>query len=203
MTDEQFVKRLTEIDALGAAGDSQMQAFLKENGGRAARTRLIALAERGVTRAKRGTTKSAASFLPDNYPDAEARAVAIEKWNKARRPDLVDNIERQIDLFRSHYEDTKQVDWRARWRRWADNAPNFTRPPYGTPAAVLPMHQEATLEEWVGRLKMFYGLDPDVPVGTWGRWFGKPGEPNCKIPAEAFRVIKPLLPPLAQIQLPG
>lgn len=180
MTDEQFAQKMSELDENhDLAG---MREMLKPAG---QLSRLIALAVRGATRAKRSTTKAPETFVHDDFPGPQDREHAIAYWRKHGRQDLEPRVEEQIDKFRSHFADKKAASWSGRWRTWYMNAIDYTRPsPGSVPAAVI--FRQAPISEWVIRLAMFYGYDEEVPKGTWNAtWGPRPSEKNNKVPSDA------------------
>jgi hypothetical protein len=183
MLDNQFATKLQELDT---AGDVQgMRDFLKANGGM---SRVIALAVRGATRAKRDGTKAKAGALPDDFPDAAARERAKAYWVANGRPDLADGIDRQVEKFRGHFEVIRRPSWPRTWGTWVRNAPDMTPPPrsFGQSNASVAFEQ-TTIDGWVSRLVIFHGGDQDCPEGTWSpKWGAKPGQQGCRVPPEAL-----------------
>jgi hypothetical protein len=161
-----------------------MRDFIKANGGMA---RVIALAVRGAKRAARAAPK-VNSFLPDSFPDAAAIEAAVTFWRRAKRPDLEAAIERQIDHFRAHFQDVKRPSWPRTWATWYRNALNFTPVARGLGSGNEAVaFEQTTLDGWRLRVRLFSGLEPDAPAGTWsGKWGPEPGQPGCKVPKNAF-----------------
>lgn len=185
MTDEEFVQN---ISGLNETGDiTARNEAIKRGGGM---DRLIALALRGVARAKNAAgPKSPPTFIADNYPDTAALERAIKWWGEQRRPDLVAAIEQQAAEFRHRYIDAKQSSWGGTWKTWYMNAVHFTKPPRNGALFVAPvLFEQTTIEGWVSRLEIFHGLHDDCPGGHWlkDKWGAAPGEKDARIPPDAW-----------------
>lgn len=186
MTDEKFSKALADWLKEGVPGLAKMRELLKQPG---QLERWAELAVRGAARAKRETTKTKPTFLPDNFPDDVEREKAVAYWRKNGRPDLEPRLDQQAERFRTITQDRPTASWSGKWRTFYMNAIDFTRPVAGTPSlTVLP--GKTALHVWQWRLEVFERGDPDdadFPKGTWlPDWGQPPGAPGCIVPREAY-----------------
>ncbi len=70
------------------------------------------------------------STLPLIFPAFDGRQAAIKYWGKIGRPDLVSDVETQVELFRAHHEAKGSVfkSWHAAWRTWYIRAAQYSKP---------------------------------------------------------------------------
>lgn len=126
------------------------------------------------------------TFLPDDFPDEKARALATDYWTRNGRPDLVATISRIVDDFRAHHGNpecpTKAKSWSRTWTTWYRNQVNFVRPARGSAQGVLVAFEEASVDRWVRRLEVFYSS------GEWSpdRWGSPPEALGCRVPPDAI-----------------
>ena len=136
-----------------------------------------------------GATRSRSQAIPDNFPTQAERSAAIEYWNKARRPDLVNRLEEIAAQFRDHHlaRNSKFASWPAAFRTWVRRSVDYEKPPRGSDLFSAPVAFEQTnLSGWLNRLWIFYGEDPDCPKGTWSpKWGFNPDTPGNRVPPEA------------------
>lgn len=127
-------------------------------------------------------------LLPDNFPDAAALEHAMKFWREKNRPDLIADISIHADEFRTHHEEagTKAKSWPATWRTWYQKAVRYNRPQGALSLVASAPVKFVSIPEWVSRLEMHAGLDPEIPRGFWNKdW---PSIDKC--PAEAKAIFE-------------
>lgn len=183
MMDADFIKNISDLHS---AGDlkARNEAIQKHGG----MDRLIALALRGVTRANNAQKKTRGTFIPEDFPDAHARELAVAYWRKNRRPDLEASIERIIDNFIAHHADCRAVSWVRTWGTWYRNQVDFIRPARNSELTLATVaFEQTTVTGWASRLAVFYGNDEECPEGTWSpKWGPTPTDKGNRVPPEAL-----------------
>ena len=190
MTNEQLIAELKKLNVFGSVSLPEMEALLDKEGGL---SRIVELLPEKRLPRSAGSTKIS---IPDDFPDAAAKALAIAYWETKRRPDLVDRVEEISEQCHDHHtkENSRypRENWRLVWKTWYVNAVKFEKPPRDTGLfAVAPVSFEQTTPQgWVGRLEVFYGLNGSQ-AGSWSpKWRQKPDETGNCIPQEAWRLFE-------------
>lgn len=156
------------MTTLGQALIAAFAAFRTNPEGVEAAVRAVIREEISNARAQK---QKGRELLPDNFPDAAALDHAMKFWREKNRPDLIADIAIHADEFRTHHEEagTKAKSWPATWRTWYQKAVRYNRP-QGTLSLVASAPVKfVSIPEWVSRLEMHAGLDPEIPRGFWNK----------------------------------
>lgn len=191
MTDEQFIKRLQELDKEGGPGIPAMREVLRGQMGR-----LIELAARGLRRSPKAQTvpEEHKTLIPDGFPDTEAKQKAVSYWTSKGRTDLVARVAEIAEQFHTHHfsRNNKLLIWPSVWQTWYVRAVQIEKAPRDMPkATVVDLFAPVDEAAWLQRLQIYHHGTEDIEAGYWSnRWGPKPGQPGCQIPASALRRFK-------------
>jgi len=87
--------------------------------------------------------------LPDGFTlTIEMQELALEHWNKKRRPDL--DPHEQFTHFIDHHtaHGTRLIDWQAGWRTWYTKAVQFNKPPSTTTKSFDQQREESNARKF-------------------------------------------------------
>lgn len=197
MTDEQFIANLVALDAKGKDGIPEMREVL-----RGQMSRLIALAARGLkSKIVKEFADERKRNIPEGFPDQFAKAAAVEYWNKHRRPDLVARLDEIAEQFYTHHfiRNVRFTRWDLAFKTWYVRAVSIEKPPQGAGLfSATVVFEQTSIEGWVSRLEVWYGLAEGSKPGDWTTKWGLPPDNlgNC-VPAEARKEYARRHPPRA------
>lgn len=185
LTDDEFVGKLRQLQ--DAKQVEEMRAVLKDCGGMG---RLITLAERGLGPLPKKAAPAVGRVeqkiktrIADDFPDQAMKDRAVAYWGRKRRPDLVANVDHEVEKFVNRYvgNGEKAESWPAKWQTWCANALEFNRPPRsdgGLFQAARLAFEQTNETGWLARLRGFY------ETGFWGDTWGvkPPASPADALP---------------------
>lgn len=132
------------------------------------------------TEKKKNPSGKKKSSISDGFPDRGAKEAAKAYWQKHKRLDLCDRVDRTADAFAGHHaaKGSRFVDWGRAWQTWYVNQVDMTKPPAGTPSSGPPVSKR---DEERARLQRFaeegfwidtiWGSPPTLPDGTFNELY--------------------------------
>lgn len=142
---------------------------------------------------KKGTRWPADREIPEEW-----FATAAARRAKAGLPAI--DLRAEAENFVSYWPSVPgakgtKLDWKLTFENSClrARAPIAPYPRFGVVqgGAAPAVFVQATVSDWVTRLTIYHGLDESCPKGTWPeKWAAPPGEKDCRVPAEAFKIFE-------------